>query len=156
MVGAALPPLSKVWEWLDKVPDPEIPVVSVVDLGIVRDVTLVDGRIVVTLTPTYSGCPATSVIRHDVDQALRAHGLTDFDLRHQLSPAWTTDRITAKGRAALEQFGIAPPSRAGGPDRCPRCQGTELERISQFGSTPCKALWRCLSCLEPFDYFKCH
>jgi ring-1,2-phenylacetyl-CoA epoxidase subunit PaaD len=146
---------AEVWKWLDDVPDPEIPVISVVDLGIVRDVALADGRIIVTITPTYSGCPATSVISMDIENALRSHGLEDFELRRQISPAWTTSWISEKGRKRLEKFGIAPPSPAGGPDRCPRCGATDLEKISQFGSTPCKAQWRCKNCLEPFDYFKC-
>ncbi|MCG6902587.1 MAG: phenylacetate-CoA oxygenase subunit PaaJ [Rhodobacter sp.] len=149
------PSIAEIWTWLDAVPDPEIPVVSVVDLGIVRGVAREGGKIVVTITPTYSGCPATSVISFEVERALREKGLEDVELRRQLSPAWTTDWIARKGRDKLEEYGIAPPSPAGGPERCPRCGERDLERISQFGSTPCKAQWRCKSCLEPFDYFKC-
>ena len=149
------PTLEQVWDWLAEVPDPEIPVVSVVDLGIVRDVAQEGDATVVTITPTYSGCPATSVIAMDIVTALEAKGLAKVETRQQLSPAWTTDWITEDARARLEEYGIAPPQPAGGPARCPRCASTDLERISQFGSTPCKAQWRCKSCLEPFDYFKC-
>lgn len=151
----AKPSVEQIWDWLDAVPDPEIPVISVVDLGIIRDVAWQGETLQVTLTPTYSGCPATSVIELDVETALRDRGVEDVALRRQISPAWTTDWLTEKGRAKLEEYGIAPPQEAGGPDRCPRCHGTNLERVSQFGSTPCKASWRCRDCLEPFDYFKC-
>lgn len=151
----AKPSVEQVWDWLDAVPDPEIPVISLVDLGIVRAVDWQGETLVVTLTPTYSGCPATSVIEMDVETALRGHGIDKLELRRQISPAWTTDWLTEKGRAKLEDYGIAPPQPAGGPSRCPQCHSTNLERISQFGSTPCKATWRCRDCLEPFDYFKC-
>ncbi|WP_204113046.1 1,2-phenylacetyl-CoA epoxidase subunit PaaD [Shimia biformata] len=149
------PGLDQIWQWLDAVPDPEIPVISLVDLGIIRDVVWQEDTLVVTVTPTYSGCPATSIINLDIDTALRGHGIAKLSLKTQLAPAWTTDWISDKGRAALENYGIAPPQPAGGPDRCPHCQGRNLEKLSQFGSTPCKAQWRCRDCLEPFDYFKC-
>ena len=149
------PSVAEVWHWLDGVPDPEIPVISVVDLGIVRNVADDDGTLVVTITPTYSGCPATSVISFEIDRSLRDKGVEGLEIRTRISPSWTTDWITETGRDQLERHGIAPPSPAGGPERCPRCGEKDLERISQFGSTPCKALWRCKSCLEPFDYFKC-
>ena len=147
--------VSDVWQWLDAVPDPEIPVISLVDLGIIRDVALDEDVLVVKVTPTYSGCPATTVINLDIENALRERGVKNLRLERQLSPAWTTDWLTDNGRAKLERYGIAPPQAAGGPERCPHCGDTHLERISQFGSTPCKAQWRCKSCLEPFDYFKC-
>ncbi|MEL6801007.1 MAG: 1,2-phenylacetyl-CoA epoxidase subunit PaaD [Pseudomonadota bacterium] len=149
------PSIADIWGWLADVPDPEIPVISVVDLGIIRDVTREGGTVVVAITPTYSGCPATSVISMEVEAALRANGVEDFELRRQISPAWTTDWISDAGRAKLEAYGIAPPQAAGGPERCPHCGSGHVERISQFGSTPCKAQWRCRDCLEPFDYFKC-
>ena len=152
---ALKPSVAEVWDWLDAVPDPEIPVISVVDLGIVRDVAWQGDVLQVTLTPTYSGCPATAVIALEVERALRAKGVDRVELKRRLSPAWTTDWLSAKGRAKLEAYGIAPPSPAGGPERCPHCGAREVERISQFGSTPCKAQWRCTVCLEPFDYFKC-
>ncbi|MEO1454226.1 MAG: 1,2-phenylacetyl-CoA epoxidase subunit PaaD [Pseudomonadota bacterium] len=149
------PSIADIWGWLADVPDPEIPVISVVDLGIIRDVTREGGTIVVAITPTYSGCPATTVISMEVEAALRANGLEDFELRRKIAPAWTTDWISDTGRAKLEAYGIAPPQAAGGPERCPHCGSGHVERISQFGSTPCKAQWRCRDCLEPFDYFKC-
>ena len=149
------PATDQVWHWLAEVPDPEIPAISLVDLGIIRDVAWQGDTLAVTITPTYSGCPATSVIALDVEAALRAHGIEKLDLKRKLSPPWTTDWMTDEGRAKLEAYGIAPPQPAGGPSRCPQCQSPNLERISQFGSTPCKATWRCRDCLEPFDYFKC-
>ena len=151
---SVLPSVDAVWDWLDHVPDPEIPVISIVDLGIVRDVAWEGDVLTVTLTPTYSGCPATSVIQMSVETAL-VDRVPSLQIKTQISPPWTTDWLSTKGRAKLEAYGIAPPSPAGGPDRCPRCQSAALERISQFGSTPCKAQWRCNACLEPFDYFKC-
>lgn len=150
------PSTRQIWDILDQVPDPEIPVISVVDLGIIRDVQWNGDSLEVTLTPTYSGCPATSVIEISVADTLRAQGIENPVLKRQISPPWTTDWLSPKGRAKLETYGIAPPDPAGGPARCPRCQSRNLDRVSQFGSTPCKALWRCKDCLEPFDYFKCH
>ena len=146
---------DQIWEWLDAVSDPEIPVISVVDLGIVRGVDWDKETLEVSVTPTYSGCPATSIIALDIETALLNRGIKDVRIKTQISPAWTTDWLSEKGRAKLEDYGIAPPRAAGGPDRCPRCKSQALERISQFGSTPCKAQWRCTDCLEPFDYFKC-
>jgi ring-1,2-phenylacetyl-CoA epoxidase subunit PaaD len=151
----ARPDIAEVWEWLAQVPDPEIPVISLTDLGIIRDVTWEDDTLVVTVTPTYSGCPATSVINFDIENALRARGIENLRLDRRLSPAWTTDWLTEEGKAKLEAYGIAPPRPAGGPSHCPHCRSAQVERVSQFGSTPCKAQWRCLSCQEPFDYFKC-
>jgi ring-1,2-phenylacetyl-CoA epoxidase subunit PaaD len=152
---SALPSIDTVWEWLDAVPDPEIPVISLVDLGIIRDVVWEDDKLIVNVTPTYSGCPATSIINLDIETALRGKGIEKLELKRQLSPPWTTDWLSKKGRDALEEYGIAPPQSAGGPSKCPQCGGSKLSRISQFGSTPCKAQWRCDDCLEPFDYFKC-
>lgn len=146
---------EEIWGWLDAVPDPEIPVISVVDLGIVRGVAWAGDTLEVAVTPTYSGCPATSVISMDIETALRDRGVKDIRIKTQISPPWTTEWLSDKGRARLEEYGIAPPRAAGGPERCPHCQSTKVKRISQFGSTPCKAQWRCEDCLEPFDYFKC-
>ncbi|MEO1676870.1 MAG: 1,2-phenylacetyl-CoA epoxidase subunit PaaD [Pseudomonadota bacterium] len=154
MVGT-LPSIDTVRAWLDEVPDPEIPVISVVDLGIVREIAWEGDTLVVSITPTYSGCPATSVIAMDIEAALRARGVEQIELRRRLSPAWTTDWLSEKGRANLEAYGIAPPSPAGAPDRCPLCGSSRVTRVSQFGSTPCKAHWRCEECRESFDYFKC-
>lgn len=151
----AHPSTEQVWEWLGAIPDPEIPVITLTDLGIIRGVAWEDDTCVVTVTPTYSGCPATSIINLDIETALRQKGLEKIELRSQLSPAWTTDWMSEKGRAKLEEYGIAPPQPAGGPARCPRCGSEKLEKLSQFGSTPCKAQWRCQDCLEPFEYFKC-
>ncbi|MGJ8616551.1 MAG: 1,2-phenylacetyl-CoA epoxidase subunit PaaD [Sulfitobacter sp.] len=151
----ATPTTDQVWEWLDAVPDPEIPVISVVDLGIVRGVTWDADVLEIAVTPTYSGCPATAVIALDIETALKDHGIEKVRIKTQISPAWTTDWLSEKGRAKLEAYGIAGPRAAGGPERCPLCKSENLEKISQFGSTPCKAQWRCTDCLEPFDYFKC-
>jgi ring-1,2-phenylacetyl-CoA epoxidase subunit PaaD len=136
---------------LETVMDPEIPVVSVIDLGIVRGVS--DDR--VRITPTYSGCPATEVIQRTIREALDAAGMSDVAIETELSPPWTTDWITDKGKAALKAYGIAPPELARAAT-CPQCGSTDTEEVSRFGSTPCKAQWRCKSCLEPFDRFKCH
>ncbi|WP_299083273.1 1,2-phenylacetyl-CoA epoxidase subunit PaaD [uncultured Ruegeria sp.] len=149
------PDVADIWAWLDDVPDPEIPVISVVDLGIVRDVCWDGDTLEVAVTPTYSGCPATRVISTDIETALRDKGMSDVRIKTQISPAWTTDWLTEKGRAKLRDYGIAPPRAAGGPDACPQCGSADVTLVSQFGSTPCKAHWRCKSCLEPFDYFKC-
>jgi ring-1,2-phenylacetyl-CoA epoxidase subunit PaaD len=158
------PARPQAWDVLAGVPDPEIPVLSVLDLGIVRHVLESDdGRCVsVTITPTYSGCPATEVIARDVHDALAAT-YDVVDVQTQLSPAWTTDWMSDEGRAKLRDFGIAPPGRVllplvdvGRPEACPRCGLADLEELAGFGSTPCKALWRCTSCREPFDYFKKH
>ncbi|MEZ5872349.1 MAG: 1,2-phenylacetyl-CoA epoxidase subunit PaaD [Nitratireductor sp.] len=169
MVGdthqTTLPNRETVLDWLEEVPDPEIPVISLVDLGIVRDVSAEGDKLVVTVTPTYSGCPATSIINFEIGRALSDHGISEFEIRRQLSPAWRTEWISQKGRAALLEYGIAPPIEGtaacgtGAPKAlavaCPRCKSPDTEMISRFGSTPCKASWRCKACLEPFDYFKC-
>jgi ring-1,2-phenylacetyl-CoA epoxidase subunit PaaD len=156
---------STVWCVLEGVLDPEIPVLSVVELGIVRYARWApDDRLHVGLTPTYSGCPATDVIRRAVRDALDAAGYEGAVIEEVLSPPWTSDWLTESGRQKLESFGIAPPAHAvatprhlfGAPViRCPRCGSPDTERVSEFGSTPCKAHYRCVSCLEPFDYFKC-
>ena len=146
---------AKIWDILDKVPDPEIPVISVVDLGVIRAVNVNGHRVEVTVTPTYSGCPAMAVIAMDIDTALSSAGIGDVSIKTQIAPPWTTDWLSDKGRAQLEAYGIAPPREAGGPERCPLCKSAQVQKVSQFGSTPCKAQWRCAACLEPFDYFKC-
>ncbi len=146
---------DQVWAWLEDVPDPEIPVISVVDLGVIRGVDVDGWAVTVTITPTYSGCPAMGVIAMDIELALAKRGAQDVRIATQLAPPWTTDWMSPQGLAKLEGYGIAPPRAAGGPDRCPHCRSQDVERISQFGSTACKAQWRCRACLEPFDYFKC-
>lgn len=155
---------AALWSILDAIPDPEIPVISIVDLGIVRDARLTDAGVEIDVAPTYSGCPATEVIEGDIEKALRKAGYPQVAVRRVLSPAWTTDFISDAGRAKLLDYGIAPPSGASGkrslfagdrPLACPRCSSTETTRVSEFGSTPCKSSWRCDACLEPFEYFKC-
>lgn len=148
---------QQVWTLLGAVPDPEIPVLSIVDLGIVRHVRPgADGRLHVGITPTYSGCPATEVIRREVRAALDSGGFPDAVLEEVLSPPWTSDWLTPAGRAKLQAFGIAPPEAPGTRAvSCPRCGSRASERVSEFGSTPCKAHYRCTACGEPFDYFKC-
>ena len=144
---------SAIWDILRQVPDPEIPAVSLVDLGIVRDVTPDH----VVLTPTYTGCPATLVIETMVRVALDQAGFGHLRIETTLTPPWTTDWITDEGRAKLKAYGIAPPVPAGTRAvECPQCGSTNSEELSRFGSTPCKAQWRCRDCLEPFDLFKCH
>ncbi len=159
---ATRPSEAEIRAWLDEVPDPEIPVISVVDLGIVRDVAWQGDDLVVTITPTYSGCPATEIIARDIREALVARGVERVRLETKLSPPWSTDWLSEKGKAKLTGYGIAPPahqvidaSRIMKPSiACPRCKSTRTSRLAGFGSTPCKALYRCNECLEPFDYFK--
>jgi ring-1,2-phenylacetyl-CoA epoxidase subunit PaaD len=156
---------AELWAILEQVRDPEIPVLSIIDLGIVRHVREdATGRVHVGLTPTYSGCPATEVIRSCVRAALDARGFDDAVLEEVLSPPWTSDWLTPQGRQKLEAFGIAPPLQGVTSPRalrgaravcCPRCASADSERVSEFGSTPCKAHYRCRACGEPFDYFKC-
>ena len=136
---------------LDGVMDPEIPVISITDLGIVRD----GSPARVLITPTYSGCPASHAIESLIREALNSNGFRDVAIETTLSPPWTTDWMSEQGKAALAAYGIAPPTE----DRtapCPQCGSTETVEVSRFGSTPCKAQWRCTACLEPFDRFKCH
>jgi len=144
---------------LATVPDPEIPAVSLVELGIVRDLRATETGLEVVLTPTYSGCPATELIADDVRAALSEFGTVTITM--QRSPAWTTDWISAAGRTKLQQYGIVPPQcsaeqaiRVVPRLRCPRCRGSETEQLSRFGSTACKSTWRCIACGEPFEYFK--
>lgn len=154
---------EQVLEWLADVADPEIPVLSISDLGIVRDVAIGD-EVTVELTPTYSGCPATEFIEQSVVDALHSHGIEDVAIKRVLSPPWTTDWISDAGRDKLRKYGIAPPERGVSKrellqgDRqvaCPRCNSLNTVVVSEFGSTACKAAYRCSDCLEPFEYFKC-
>ncbi|NVK42362.1 MAG: phenylacetate-CoA oxygenase subunit PaaJ [Oceanospirillaceae bacterium] len=158
------PSTDAIWRLLEEVPDPEVPVVNVVELGIVRDLNWRDDTLEVTITPTYSGCPATHFIEEEISAALNRAGLTNHRLVQRLAPAWTTDWITEAAREKLRAFGIAPPEGAAskrtllGEDpevTCPHCGSKHTEQVSEFGSTACKALYRCTECLEPFDYFKC-
>ena len=145
---------EQILEWLAEVADPEIPVLTIMDLGIVRDVDCSDG-VTVSLTPTYSGCPATEAIEDSVLAALEDHGVTGVRIKRVLSPPWTTDWISNEGRDKLRIYGIAPPERRNRPIACPRCNSTNTDRVSEFGSTACKASYKCCDCLEPFEYFKC-
>ena len=158
---------ARAWAVLQQVPDPEVPAISVCDLGIVREVVAEDGAVSVVLTPTYSGCPATEVIEQNVRGALQAAGFSPVTITTRRAPAWTTDWITGDGRRKLREYGIAPPTGQAAvhdgprPIRvmsrnvdCPRCGSAQTEKLSAFGSTACKALYRCLACREPFEHFK--
>jgi ring-1,2-phenylacetyl-CoA epoxidase subunit PaaD len=155
---------QRAWEAASRVVDPEIPVLTIADLGVLREITLTDGGIEVAITPTYSGCPAMNMIALEIELALERVGFCKPKIRTVLSPAWTTDWMSEDGRRKLKEYGIAPPLR--GSSRralfgmqvvaCPQCGSENTELLSEFGSTSCKALWRCKSCREPFDYFKCH
>lgn len=168
------PSLDTIWAWLAEVPDPEIPVISITDLGIVREVGYDGDQLVVTVTPTYSGCPATEVIAASIRDAMTARGIAGTRMETRLSPAWTTDWLTDEAKRKLREYGIAPPVGLAANEQridlsrlsrrvppapvvaCPRCASTRTELLSQSGSTPCKSLYRCTTCREPFDYFKCH
>ena len=139
--------------------DPEVPVLTIDDLGVLRDVTICDGRVEVTITPTYSGCPAMDAIRRDIEKALHGNGFPDVLVRTVLAPAWTTDWMSDDGKRKLIAYGISPPGLRGAVPlvlsvRCPRCGSPATREVSRFGSTACKALWSCDACLEPFDHFK--
>src|SRR4051794_31738911 len=155
---------QRAWDAAAEVADPEIPVLTIADLGVLRDVTVHDGCVEVAITPTYSGCPAMNMIALEIELALQRNGFRDPKVRTVLSPAWTTDWMSEDGRRKLKEYGIAPPLAASGRRAlfgelavaCPQCGSGDTEVLSEFGSTSCKALWRCKSCREPFDYFKCH
>ena len=152
--------VASVYAILETVADPEVPVLSILDLGIVREVVLKDDTFHVVITPTYSGCPATEMIQLQVRMALLENGITNFQITHRLSPAWTTDWMTEAGKQKLQAYGIAPPEKKFAiPEdgvTCPQCHSTNTRLVSAFGSTACKALYQCSDCKEPFDYFKCH
>lgn len=152
------------WNAAAQVVDPEIPVLTIADLGVLRDVTVTDGAVEVAITPTYSGCPAMNMIAVEIELALEREGIRNPKIRTVLSPAWTTDWMSEQGRRKLKEYGIAPPQAGSGRRAlfgeqevaCPQCGSVNTEVLSEFGSTSCKALWRCKACREPFDYFKCH
>ena len=152
------------WNAAAQVVDPEIPVLTIADLGVLRDVTVTDGAVEVAITPTYSGCPAMNMIAVEIELALEREGIRNPKIRTVLSPAWTTDWMSEQGRQKLKEYGIAPPQAGSGRRAlfgeqevaCPQCGSVNTEVLSEFGSTSCKALWRCRACREPFDYFKCH
>jgi ring-1,2-phenylacetyl-CoA epoxidase subunit PaaD len=156
-----------IWSILEEVNDPEVPVLSVIDLGIVREVNVRDQEVEVVITPTYSGCPAMDVISMDIRIALLRRGYKQIRIRTVLTPAWTTEWMSERGKEKLREYGIAPPTplqqvchtklfHREEAIACPRCQSYHTRLISEFGSTACKALYRCEDCREPFDYFKCH
>ena len=155
---------QRAWNAAASVVDPEIPVLTIADLGVLRDVVVANGRVEVAITPTYSGCPAMNMIGLEIELALEREGFHNSKIRTVLSPAWTTDWMSEQGRQKLREYGIAPPQVGSGRRAlfgvqqvpCPQCGSEDTEVLSEFGSTSCKALWRCRSCREPFDYFKCH
>ena len=160
-------PVAIAWRLLENVMDPEVPVLSIIDLGMVRDIKLNDEELVVTITPTYSGCPAVDMISMGIKMELLSYGFKKVEVVQVLSPAWTTDWMSEDGKNKLLAYGIAPPNpkqqvcsdelfAAAEAVQCPHCKSWHTDRISEFGSTACKALYRCLDCQEPFDYFKCH
>ncbi|MBV8807545.1 MAG: phenylacetate-CoA oxygenase subunit PaaJ, partial [Acidobacteriaceae bacterium] len=166
---AVQPSIAEIWSWMSEIPDPEIPVLSIVDLGIVRDVRWTEeNELIVAITPTYSGCPAMDVIASDIRSSLKNHGISAFRLETKLSPAWTTDWMSDNAKERLREYGIAPaerlipitgiaPLKSSEKEQrvqCPRCGSEATTVISRYGSTPCKALYRCSACLEPFDVFK--
>ena len=161
-----IPTEDRIWQLLEEVSDPEVPVLSILNLGIVRGVQVRGDEVDVTITPTYSGCPAMNTIATEIRLRLLAEGITKLHIHNQLSPAWTTAWMSEAGKRKLEAYGIAPPKDATGHVlnlfgqdealQCPHCGSLDTRLVSQFGSTACKAHYQCNSCLEPFDYFKCH
>ena len=155
---------QRAWDVAATVVDPEIPVLTIADLGVLRDVAIHDGQVEVAITPTYSGCPAMNMITLEIELALEREGFSKPKIRTVLSPAWTTDWMSEDGRRKLKEYGVAPPLASSSRRAlfgvqevaCPQCGSDNTELLSEFGSTSCKALWRCKSCREPFDYFKCH
>ena len=154
-----------IWNLLSEIPDPEIPVISIADLGILRDVEVIGNKVIVSITPTYSGCPAMKAIETDIILKLKEKNF-EAEVKTVFSPVWTTDWLSEEAKEKLRVYGIAPPEKTSSDKnslslqpriiRCPRCNSANSELISQFGSTACKSLYRCLDCKEPFDYFKCH
>ena len=141
-----------IWELLNTVPDPEIPVISVVELGVIRDISFTNKSYIISITPTYSGCPAVKTFMDDIKSSLKENGIRNFQLKLVYSPAWTTNWMTDATKEKLKKYGIAPPSNT---VICPQCDSQKTELISEFGATACKALYKCSDCLEPFEFFKC-
>jgi ring-1,2-phenylacetyl-CoA epoxidase subunit PaaD len=167
MVSPSLISVKEVEKVLASVCDPEVPVLSILDLGIVRDIAILDSKLVITITPTYSGCPAMDAIQFDMRLKLLEAGYQHFDIKTVLSPAWTTDWMSEEGKKKLLAYGIAPPNPKqqvctqdgfieAEAIECPHCHSSNTRMVSEFGSTACKSLYQCLNCREPFDYFKCH
>ncbi len=157
---ANIPNPTQLYELLSSVVDPEIPVLTLQDLGVLRDISVDEGKITVTITPTYAGCPAIDAMRADIESTLAEAGYQQVTVKQSLSPAWTTDWMSENGREKLRAYGIAPPAtttcgQQTGTIECPQCGSADVKLISEFGSTACKALYQCQDCREPFDYFKC-
>jgi ring-1,2-phenylacetyl-CoA epoxidase subunit PaaD len=151
---------AQLFELLSSVCDPEIPVLTLEDLGVLRDISINGDKVKVTITPTYAGCPAMETMQADIKNTLAKAGYLQVEVQQSLSPAWTTDWMSADGRRKLREYGIAPPAmttcgQPTGHIECPQCDSDDVKRISEFGSTACKALYQCQDCREPFDYFKC-
>ena len=144
--------IDKIWELLNTVPDPEIPVISVVELGVIRDVIFSENSYIISITPTYSGCPAVKAFQDDIKTCLKENNIENFELKIVYSPTWTTDWMTESTKEKLKRYGIAPPAET---VICPQCDSKKTELISEFGATACKALYKCKDCLEPFEHFKC-
>ena len=165
MTTAATYTEKEIFNLLSQIPDPEIPVINIQELGVLRNVKVENGKIIVEMTPTYSGCPALDAIEHEIISQLHGYGFENVEVKKVLSPAWTTDWLSDEAKEKLRKFGIAPPERSTsdfnvllGKEKkiiCPHCGSDKTEIISMFGSTACKALYRCNNCTEPFDYFKC-
>jgi ring-1,2-phenylacetyl-CoA epoxidase subunit PaaD len=141
-----------IWELLNTVPDPEIPAISVVELGVIRDISFTNKSYIISITPTYSGCPAVKTFMDDIKSCLKENSIRNFQLKLVYSPSWTTEWMTNKTKRKLKKYGIAPPSNT---VICPQCDSQKTELISEFGATACKALYKCSDCLEPFEFFKC-
>lgn len=155
---------KEIYSWLSEIPDPEIPVITIQDLGILRDVKMKDGNYIVTITPTYTGCPAIPLIENQIKEKLLEHGLNNVVVNITYSPAWTTDWLSSEAKNKMKHYGIAPPQHTSCVKvltdlmkvPCPLCNSANTELISRFGSTACKAMYKCKSCKEPFEHFKCH
>ena len=144
--------INKIWKLLETVPDPEIPVLSVVELGVIRKVELINNHFTISITPTYSGCPAMKTFEDDIATCLKKNKIPNFKFKTVYSPAWTTEWMSNKAKEKLKKYGIAPPSKT---IECPRCDSNNLSLISEFGATACKSMYKCNDCLEPFEHFKC-
>ena len=144
--------LNTIWDILGTVPDPEIPVISVVELGVIRNVEFIENEYVISVTPTYSGCPAVKTFQDDIKTQLKANNINNFKIKIVYKPAWTTNCMTKKTKKKLKEYGISPPEDIA---QCPQCNSTNIELISEFGATACKSLYKCSDCLEPFEHFKC-
>ena len=144
--------IEKIWELLKMIPDPEIPVISVVELGVIREIQYLNKVFIIKITPTYSGCPAMTTFKNDIRNCLKENNINNFELKIVYSPAWTTDWMSQKTKAKLLKYGISPPNKS---VVCPQCKSKNIELVSEFGATACKSLHKCIDCLEPFEHFKC-